>query len=434
MLCGGAMPSVRNEPCPCGSGKKYKRCCLGEDRHSGPFVLPPLVRRGRPQGVDPVTAEAAVLAEDVLLSSEPFQLIADGMSVLGELFREGGPLESLRWPWDEFVPVVERFIHRVTEEVEDMEERRARLFDRCAPELLSPQRVERFDQELRRALMAPERTLEERRALAVAVLEMYSAPRHPPYTHGRHKTVAWLMLEQVTEWAQRRCRVTDAVGRAMGEHPRGPDWREWSPATQRRFMEEPETVMEAVMEAADADPLLLEMARKYEQSLLIAILEGHTPEVLHGEEWLWMTVVLREPLRVEPEQAKHVEAGALLARLDEEVCQAVLSRVEAASRDRSSLPEAQQWFEWAYKVLLVHPLAFFGAFAKAREARLRERFEGEADLVAELQRRERWRAEDLEPYRLNLEARGAHGAGHRVRRLQALLRGEPPPARGGLRV
>ncbi len=22
----------RNDPCPCGSGKKYKRCCQGEDR------------------------------------------------------------------------------------------------------------------------------------------------------------------------------------------------------------------------------------------------------------------------------------------------------------------------------------------------------------------------------------------------------------------
>lgn len=24
----------RNQPCPCGSGKKYKRCCLGKDRAS----------------------------------------------------------------------------------------------------------------------------------------------------------------------------------------------------------------------------------------------------------------------------------------------------------------------------------------------------------------------------------------------------------------
>lgn len=24
----------RNEPCPCGSGKKYKYCCLDKDEHS----------------------------------------------------------------------------------------------------------------------------------------------------------------------------------------------------------------------------------------------------------------------------------------------------------------------------------------------------------------------------------------------------------------
>lgn len=429
------MASFRNEPCPCGSGQKYKRCCLGEDRRADALTLPPLVRRGRPQGVDPVTAEAAVLAEEVLLSPHRFQLISDGMLVLRELFQEGGPLASLRWSWDDFVPVVERHLSRVTHEVEDMEERRDRLFDRCAPELLDPERVERIDQELRRAMMAPERTLEERQALAVAVLEMRGVPRHPPYTHDRHKTVAWLMLGQVTEWAQRRCRVNDAVGRALGEEPpSGPDWPGWRPETLRQAMAQPETVMEAAREAMEADPLLLEMAEKYQQSLLLAILEGRTPEVLHGEEWLWTTVVLREPLRVEPEQAEHVDAEALLARLDEEVCQAVLSRVEAASRDDSSLPEAQQWFEWAYKLLVVRPLAFFGAFAKAREAQLRERFEGEAHMVAELQRRERWRAEDLEPYRLNLEARGAHGAEQRVRRLQALLRGEPPPARGHFKV
>ena len=28
MPFGGRVPSGRNDPCPCGSGKKYKRCCL----------------------------------------------------------------------------------------------------------------------------------------------------------------------------------------------------------------------------------------------------------------------------------------------------------------------------------------------------------------------------------------------------------------------
>lgn len=384
--------------------------------------------------MDPVTAEAAVLVEEVMISPDLFQQVSDGMVLLRDMFQEGGPLASLRWSWDEFVPVVERHIFRVTEEVEDMEERRERLFDRCAPELLSPERVERFDQELRRVLMAPGRTPAERRALAVAVLEMRSVPRHPPYTYWRHQTVGWLMIAQVTEWAERRSRMNAAVGRALGEEPGGSSGPGMSARALRRAMEEPEAVMAAVKEAADADPQLLEIMGKYEQSILFAILYGRTPAVLHGEEWLWMTVVLREPLRVEPEQAADVDGKALLAKLDEEVKQAVLSRVEAASRDRSSLPEAQQWFDWAYKVIRVHPLAFYGAFAKALDAPLRERFEGEAGLVRELQRRERWRAEDLEAYRLNLEARGAHGAEQRVRRLQAFLRGEAAPARTVFKV
>ncbi len=26
----------RNDPCPCGSGKKYKKCCLGKDEQDSP--------------------------------------------------------------------------------------------------------------------------------------------------------------------------------------------------------------------------------------------------------------------------------------------------------------------------------------------------------------------------------------------------------------
>ncbi|WP_309893418.1 SEC-C metal-binding domain-containing protein [Archangium sp.] len=425
------MPS-RNEPCPCGSKQKYKKCCLGASRRSGSPGAPP-PRRPPPSGVDAVTAEAAVLAEELMASPHILERISDGMVVLRAMFEEGGPLACLRWSWDELVPPVERHIFRVTEEVEDMEERRDRLFDRCAPDLLSPERVERFDQELRRVLMEPGRTLEERYALAMAVLDLREMPRHPPYTHRRHQTLAWLMNAQVTEWAERRCRLNDAVGRALGEDPRT-SRPEMSARALRRVLEEPDVVMEAVREAAEADPLMLEIVGKYEQTLLLSILHGRTPEVLYGEEWLWMTVVLREPLRIEPERAEAVDVEALLTRLDEEVKQDVLTRVEAASRDRSSPPEAQQWFEWAYKLIRVRPLAFFGAFAKAVDAPLRERFEGEAERVLELQRRERWRAEDLEPYRLNLAARGAHAGEQRVRRLQALLRGEVAPAGRVLKV
>ncbi len=426
------MPS-RNELCPCGSGRKYKQCCLGAARRSSGSGQPP-PREPTPPEVDAVISEAAVLGREVFSSPDPIQGASDVMVLLREMFREGGPLAALRWSWDELVPVVERHIFRVMEEVESMDERRARLFDRCAPELIDPERVERFDRELRRVLMEPGRTPEERRALAVAVLELWTAPRHPPYTQGRHRTMAWLMMAQVTEWAARRERMRTAVlrasGGALGES-RGP---EMDARALRQALEEPDVVMAAAREAAEADPLMLDMVEKYERALLLSILYGRTPEVLHGEEWLWLTVVLREPLRVEPERAADVDVETLYARLDEEVKQAILSRVEAASRDRSSLPEAQQWFEWAYKILQVRPMAFYGAFAKARAAPLFERFEGEADLVWTLQGRERWSAEDLEGYRLHLDAHGAHGAAQRVRRLQALLRGESAPAGPGFKM
>jgi hypothetical protein len=179
-------------------------------------------RRPQPTGVDEVTAEAAVLAKEVLCSVDVIQQLGNGMVLLREMFAEGGPLAALRWPWEELAPVVERHIAQVTAEVEDMAERRARLFQRCAPELLSPERVERFERELRRVLMEPGRTVPERRALAVSILAMRGAPRHPPYTSARLHTVAWLMMAQITEWAGLRMGLDLTGERGPGEAPGEP--------------------------------------------------------------------------------------------------------------------------------------------------------------------------------------------------------------------
>lgn len=36
----------RNEPCPCGSGKKYKKCCLGKQEHEEVDDLDALMQEG----------------------------------------------------------------------------------------------------------------------------------------------------------------------------------------------------------------------------------------------------------------------------------------------------------------------------------------------------------------------------------------------------
>ncbi len=61
--------------------------------------------------------------------------MSESMVLLRKMFRESGPLGSLRWSWEELVPVVERHIYRVMEQVQDIDERHALLLERCAPKL-----------------------------------------------------------------------------------------------------------------------------------------------------------------------------------------------------------------------------------------------------------------------------------------------------------
>jgi hypothetical protein len=169
--------------------------------------------------LDPVTTEACLRLQEVMGSPEAARLMSEGMVLLRKMFREGGPLGSLRWSWEELVPVVERHIYRVMEEVKDTDERHALLFERCAPKLLGPERLARMDEVLRRELMSPERTGDERRALAAAVMELVSAPRTPPYSHEEFGLVMWLMMAQVDEWMARRRRAEAFLDRVLGPAP-----------------------------------------------------------------------------------------------------------------------------------------------------------------------------------------------------------------------
>ena len=50
----------RNDPCPCGSGKKYKRCCLDKDEAAGRAALAAaLPSRPPPRELSDVAAEIA---------------------------------------------------------------------------------------------------------------------------------------------------------------------------------------------------------------------------------------------------------------------------------------------------------------------------------------------------------------------------------------
>lgn len=68
------MSAGRNEPCPCGSGKKYKKCCLAKDaEQKSPAQAPEEMET---IGMPPVDGNA-MLRFQQLLGSEPFALGPD---------------------------------------------------------------------------------------------------------------------------------------------------------------------------------------------------------------------------------------------------------------------------------------------------------------------------------------------------------------------
>ena len=71
----------------------------------------------QPEDVLPL---ARRLREELLRAPNAPARLAEAMQSLRWMSLRNGPLESLRWPWEEFVPVVERFIFRVMAEVKEI--------------------------------------------------------------------------------------------------------------------------------------------------------------------------------------------------------------------------------------------------------------------------------------------------------------------------
>jgi hypothetical protein len=73
----------RNEPCPCGSGRKYKKCCLAA--------------RAAATAVDPAIAAAV----DRALEDDDWEALHDRVDAGMAVFERGAPLEHVRFPQDQ---------------------------------------------------------------------------------------------------------------------------------------------------------------------------------------------------------------------------------------------------------------------------------------------------------------------------------------------
>lgn len=100
----GASPVGRNDPCPCGSGKKYKKCCLPKQQ---PVVDP--VDAISQNAVTAIKAkryeEAEKLCQQLLRA---YPEVIDGHDLLGMLRKAQGRFQEAADHFAEALSVIER--------------------------------------------------------------------------------------------------------------------------------------------------------------------------------------------------------------------------------------------------------------------------------------------------------------------------------------
>ncbi|MBI5548217.1 MAG: SEC-C domain-containing protein [Deltaproteobacteria bacterium] len=109
-----------NERCPCGSGQKYKRCCMNADRAAPPSAA-------RATG-DSALADAEMLRLTSAVGRRDSHTIAASIELLHPLFRRGGPLESIRFEQSKFS---QAFVAAAEELGAPTEERKQALLQKC---------------------------------------------------------------------------------------------------------------------------------------------------------------------------------------------------------------------------------------------------------------------------------------------------------------
>ena len=95
----------RNAPCPCSSGKKFKKCCMGKENNAG--------NRSRKKS-DGLTPDPAVIPN----ISDEEEVMRD-IAVLDRLFRTETGLKTVRYPREEAAEFLDEFIEANPELPED---------------------------------------------------------------------------------------------------------------------------------------------------------------------------------------------------------------------------------------------------------------------------------------------------------------------------
>lgn len=94
----------RNDPCPCGSGKKYKKCCGPKESHE-PLILPPVLTGTSYDDYFHIIPAIATYGEKVLRFEKDGKELKKAVSRFEKRFRpgeKGGITDSFFMSWMQF--------------------------------------------------------------------------------------------------------------------------------------------------------------------------------------------------------------------------------------------------------------------------------------------------------------------------------------------
>ena len=206
----------RNDSCPCGSGKKYKRCCLRKDagsanhgrtsRAHAPRKRDREVRRLM-RGWPPQVA-LSVLG---MLDARDLDSILETFEDLHDLLAEGGPLAHLRF--DEIL--LERAVQQAIDSgLDPLTDQSAALFDACAPSIGTPALVQALVRDATALVAAAELPGPLLEAAGIAALTTALVSQDSYASMPALEIVFRVQLSEIHEWRKLFAAMDSAVARA----------------------------------------------------------------------------------------------------------------------------------------------------------------------------------------------------------------------------
>jgi hypothetical protein len=377
----------RNDPCPCGSGKKYKRCCLEnpkvaareatEATKSDPLEtaltrFAELVERGR-------------LPREILVASERFD------AVVGQ---------ALSQKQEQKPPGVEA------------------LFAQVADQL--------WPEGLKSVVAVLERELEAHRVKERDLLAVVTAQTTAEVGPVAQNPVAEIIFRiQLRAWAREQSKNLAKMNQASARLRR---LARKSGARLGAAIEAEVKALRPLAESHEGRWMLEKVSEQAAASLAKLIREGQGHPLLQADEWIWLQANVAGVMDAmtattqPPPEASHRElAEAFTKALDEQLVTAVIERARELGSNEHQAPEAAQWYRAAEAAVGVDPAqVLFSSFLVMDMLPVTERDAEEPLLEAVLKERHPTR-QGLEPYRAFLAAEGEAPAAARVERAQAVL-------------